>query len=220
MAPEGTKIPKGGRSGGGGHPIGILQRGMKNMLQLEFQLQAVDYTKKNFVHADMTPDQFAKSMKKRGESFFKMFLRAIGQSMTQKQPVGGVSEIDILIALFDSNRALKLKRLMARQFENMDVMINVLNGPDGSTILTERNKVVIEVLKKQLAAGKKRIGVFYGAAHMADMEQRLLAELKMKHTGDRWVSAWDLRDHSAKAKKPAPPRKPVAPRKPAKASAL
>jgi len=210
VAPEGTKIPKGGRDSG--HPVGALQRGMKSMLKLEFQLEAVDYSKKNFVHADMTPDQFSKSMKDRGESFFKMFLRVIGHSITKGQPAGSVSEVEILLALFDKNRALKLKRLMARQFDSMEVMMEAINGPNGSTILTERNKVAIKVLKKQLAAGKKHVGVFYGAAHMPDMEKRLLTELKLKHTGDRWVSAWDLRGPAAvPAKKPAPKAKAVAP---------
>ena len=33
----------------------LLQNGMKDMLELEHQLQHIDYHKDNFVHADMSP---------------------------------------------------------------------------------------------------------------------------------------------------------------------
>ena len=52
VAPEGTVIPKGG--GGGGiptNPIAAMQSGMKAVLGLEFQLEHIDYTKDNFIHA-------------------------------------------------------------------------------------------------------------------------------------------------------------------------
>ena len=46
----------------GGHPVAMLQNGLKDMLNLEHQLQYIDYTKDNMVHADMSPDDLAKSM--------------------------------------------------------------------------------------------------------------------------------------------------------------
>ncbi len=63
VAPEGTVIPKGGRSEAGLNPIAAMQKGMQAVLGLEFQLDHIDYAKENFVHADMTPTEFAESMK-------------------------------------------------------------------------------------------------------------------------------------------------------------
>lgn len=203
VAPKGTKIPKGGRGAGGG-PVGMLQVGIKRMLKLDYQMDRVDYTAKNFVHADMTPEQFAKSMKDRGESVWSMMLKAMIQGMAAQGSKNSVSDIELLMALFDKNRALKLKRIMARQFEDLDGQLQMFNGPDGSTIITERNKVALEVLKKQLADGKKKIGIFYGAGHFADMEKRLIAGFKLKHHSDRWIEAWDLRDP---VQKPPPVKK-------------
>src|SRR5436190_1054916 len=80
-AAEGTRIPKDGRRESGGNPVSALQLGMKSMLELEFQLERVDYTKENFVHADMSPEEFAKSMSERGESFLQMFFRMMNQGM-------------------------------------------------------------------------------------------------------------------------------------------
>jgi len=71
-----------------------------------------------------------------------------------------------------------LKRVLAGQFEHMDSMMEALEGPDGSTIIAERNKVALETLKEQIAAGKLKIGIFYGAGHMPDMERRLIDDLQ------------------------------------------
>ena len=62
---------------------------------------------------------------------------------------------------------------MAQQFESLEGSMSALDGPDGSTIITERNKRCFDVLDKQLAAGKKKIAIFYGAGHLPDMERRL-----------------------------------------------
>src|SRR5262245_5920491 len=88
VAPEGTKIPKGGRKGGNTHPIGALQDGMGSLLELQHQLACIDYTKDNFVHADMSPEEFNETMTDRGESFFQMFLRMMGQGMAQNAAGG------------------------------------------------------------------------------------------------------------------------------------
>lgn len=198
VAPEGTKIPKGGGEGSG-HPVALLQNGMKEMLELDHQLACIDYTKKNFVHADMTPEQFAKSMADRGESMLSMMFRAMGQSMAAQKP-GKSPETEMLFALFAKDRASSLKRVMAEQFEDMEGMMDTFGGPDGSAIITDRNKAALAVLKKEIAAGRKKIGIFYGAAHLPDMEERLEKEFDLKMVEERWVTAWNLRP-KAEAKK-------------------
>lgn len=194
VAPEGTRIPKGGGKGSG-HPVGMLQDGMKDMLELEHQLQFVDYQKENFVHADMSPEAFSKSMSDRGESVWTMMFRAMGQQIAQqnKKPTRAGSELDMLTALFDKNRALSLKRLMAEQFEDLEGAMSAFDGPDGSTIITERNKVALKVLAEQVAAGKKKIAIFYGAGHMPDMEARMTKDLGLHRDAEQWLAAWDLR---------------------------
>ncbi|MHB1033896.1 MAG: TraB/GumN family protein [Pirellulales bacterium] len=198
VAPEGTVVPKGG--GESQSTLASFQKGMKNVLELEFQLDQIDYTKKNFVHADMSPDDFVKSMNKRGESVWTMMFRIMGNAMAQqsKNPTKS-SDLELLMALFNKNRALMLKRAMAEQFEDLEGAMGAFNGPDGSTIITERNKVVMAALTKQLAAGKKRIGIFYGAGHLPDMEKRLDADFGLGRIEERWLVAWNLR---AKAKPP------------------
>jgi hypothetical protein len=203
VAPPGTRVPKGAKPGN--HPVAMLQNGLKDMLGLEHQLQYIDYTKDNMIHADMSPDEFSKSMADRNESFTAMFFRMMGQAIAQQsklQNQGKSSEFDLLMALFDKDRAGALKRLMADQFENLDGAMSALDGPQGSTILTERNKVALKKLAEQIADGKKKVAIFYGAAHLPDMEKRLLADFHLQRSMENWVTAWKL-------DKPAePPPKP------------
>ena len=197
VAPRDTTPTPGARSA---HPVSFLQLTMKNMLSLQFQLDRIDYSKKNFVHADMTPEEFAKSMDQRGESMTQMFLRMFGQSiaMQSRDPARG-GDAQLLAALFANpkDRSLRLKRVMAEQFEDMETATAVLDGPEGSTIVTERNKAALRILKEQLEAGHARTAIFYGAAHLPDMEERLAADFQLKRTGTKWLTAWNLSDEES-----------------------
>jgi len=203
VAAEGTRVPKAGREGPSAHPVGAMQDGMSAILGLKHQLDSIDYTKANFVHADMSPEEFAKSMEKRGESFLQMFFRMMGQGMAQQAAKGdkaGSSDLDLLMALFSKDRATKLKLIFADQFEDLEGQMLAFDGPDGSTIITERNGKAFEVLDKQLKDGKKKIGVFYGAGHLPDMQRRLEKDFLLKRDSDQWLVAWELQKGKARAK--------------------
>ncbi len=192
VAPEGTRVPKGG--GRSRHVLSLLQDGMKNMLELESQLAHVDYERENFVHADMSPEEFARSMRARNENVFTIFTRMLRQSMAaQAKNPSRTSDVDLLRALFDKDRAWTLKRVMAEQFEDLETSMKAFEGPEGSTLIAERNKVALSVLAEQLELGKKRLGIFYGAGHMNGMERRLVAEFPFRRDSQRWLVAWDLR---------------------------
>ncbi|HVX14380.1 MAG TPA: hypothetical protein VHC22_24550 [Pirellulales bacterium] len=191
VAPEGTRVPKGGVKSN--HPVSRLQTAMKDLLALDFQLDHVDYQSKNFVHADMSPETFSKSMNDRGESIWALLFRMLGQSLAEESK-GGSVDGELLLALFDKNRALALKRVLAVQFEDLEGAMSAFNGPDGSTLITERNKRALEVLGKEIAAGKKHLAIFYGAGHMPDMAKRLMADFNLRPAREEWVTAWDLHE--------------------------
>ena len=174
--------------------IGGMQLGAKDMLGLAFQLDGINSTAPNMVHADMSPEEFAQKMKDRGESFFTMFMQLFMQGLAQQRAnkQGGASDVALLFAFFSSDRELALKRVLAKQFAEVDIL-DMLGGEKGSTIITERNLIALDVLSEQLAKGKKRIGIFYGAGHLGDMSRRLVSDFGMKFTGEKWVEAWNLR---------------------------
>ncbi|MBU4273924.1 MAG: hypothetical protein KKA28_18995 [Planctomycetes bacterium] len=192
VATDESKTPR-PESSIGNHPISLLQSGMKNLLELEFQLKGIDYTRKNMVHADMSPEQFARSMRQRGESMTTMFARMLGYALSKpNQSSVGSGNAQLLAALFDKNRELALKRILAEQFTDSDDVLAALDGPAGSTLISGRNQVALDVLKKELDAGKKKIAIFYGAGHMPDLLRRLRDDFALAPVSTRWLVAWDL----------------------------
>ncbi len=191
VAPKGTRVQRGERKGGS--PVSFLQNVMKDVLKLEFQLDRIDYSAPNLVHADMSPKEFSKSMEDRGESFLTMFFQAMGQAMAaQAKNKNRPSDMELLVALMAKDRDYRLKRLMASQFEDMEGQLLAINGPDGSTLITERNKKVLQVLREQIAKGKKRLAIFYGAGHLPDMAARLEKDFSLRQQNQRWLVAWTI----------------------------
>lgn len=194
VAPEGTRIPKGGHKEGFSlHPISGLQNGMKSMLKLEHQLEQIDYTVENLVHADMTPEEFDASMKERNEGFSTLLYRSIGQGLATQGAAGGPSDLSLIAALFSKDRDKRLKLLMAQQFAAQEGLPDVMSGPDGSAIITARNDKALRILRDQLKIGKKHVAVFYGAGHLRHMEEVLTTDFNMKRVNEEWVNAWQLK---------------------------
>jgi len=132
-------------------------------------------------------------MRQRGESVMTMVTRMMGYALARQNQTANVSSNgQLLAALFDSNRALALKRVFAEQFENSEGSMTALEGPNGSTLISGRNQVVLDILRKEIAAGKKKIAIFYGAGHMPDFHMRLLDKFKLEPVNTRWLTAWNL----------------------------
>jgi len=199
VAPEGTVIPKGGKREST-NPLAMLQTIMKTVLGLELQLEQIDYTKKNFVHADLSPAKMAEAMKERGDTAMTLALSVAADFMrthnTQSQKVAKnpqttLPNIDPFALLLDPQAGKKLKEMMATQFDTENPETGL--GETINTILiADRNKAALEVLQRELVKGHKRVGIFYGAAHMPDFEKRLRLEFGFKQKSHLWVTAWDL----------------------------
>lgn len=178
--------------------VSMLQRFMKNALKLEFQLDAIDYSAKNFVHADMTPRAFEKAQSKKGESLSGLMFKTMMDQQAAYSPGDAVREnLRFIAALTNKNRTHALKLYLGKQIGEMEKTV-IGMGKDskgkqkGTVLLEGRNKVAIRVLKKTLRNPRKRkIGIFYGAAHMPDLEMRL-EKLGFKKKKVEWLVAWDM----------------------------
>jgi len=212
VAPQGTRVPKGGRKGGSSNPISMLQGMTQSMLKLASQMEEVDYTKRNFVHADMSPEEMQAAMAKRGETTMTLALDAFSEAMKQANlrqeesgNEGAVNEDlqklaeDPLSLLFDPQRDSKLKIMMAEQFSTMGT--DVMGGSVNRLLIEDRNAAAMKVFNRELLKGHKRIAIFYGAAHLPDFEERL-ADLGFRPSANEWLTAWDLTKKSTKKKDP------------------
>lgn len=194
VAPKGTRPEQGSRNKNTGF-IGSIQHGLTDLLDLEHQLDGVNYKRDQFVHADLSPAEFAESMRERKESIFGYAVRLFAASAAQQatQEKNGTDDLAMLAAMFSPNRASALKRAMAPQFVDMEMMMFLVDGPKGSTLISARNQKAIDILIEKVNQGKKKIAIFYGAGHLPDLERRVVKQLKLKRSETRWLQAWDLR---------------------------
>jgi hypothetical protein len=191
VAPEGTRPTRGGERSD--NPLAMLQLIMKLVLRLEHQLEVVDYGKTNFIHADLSLEGMRKAMRDRGEDEMTVVLKVFAELMQKmRESADKPGPPAPTFGLEDLLNATKLKRIFAEQL--------VEAGGDagfGRTfnqlVVIDRNKACLEVLKQQLKAGKKKIAIFYGAAHMPDFDKRLKEEVGVKRTTNEWIDAWSLK---------------------------
>lgn len=185
--------PRPGAPRGSGGAIGLLQRGLKTSLGLEFQLDAVDYSPANFVHADMEPEEFQKAMRERGESLLSIFFRMMQQSMKMMRENEGPAarNVDLVAAFRQGDGRRQLKLALGTQLEQMEKMALGVDEEGGSTLLEGRNEKCLQVLQRELADGRRRLGIYYGAAHLPHLERRLVQDLGFHKTGHEWIVAWD-----------------------------
>ncbi len=180
----------------GFNPISLLQMGLKNSMELSFQLDVIDYQAENFVHADMTPQEFQASMAERGESLLSIMFDMMvnGMKMQREMADSGepmpMEEFDLVTAFRNRNGRHTLRMALASQLEQMEALAAGAK-PGGSTLLEGRNEKCLEVLKREIAQGRKNLGIYYGAAHLPHMEQRLVEDMGFKKTGHEWLVAWD-----------------------------
>ncbi|MBL9129616.1 MAG: hypothetical protein JNG86_00345 [Verrucomicrobiaceae bacterium] len=172
--------------------VGTMQAKMRDTLKLEGQLASIDYSAKNFVHADMSWKQFEKTREKKQESFLKLYLK-LWQAQTAAGQDSAQSDAAALAMLFNmltkKDTSMELKRGLASQMDAVEALMGGVEAGEGTVIVGERNRVAFEVLDKQIAAGKKNLAIFYGAAHLPDMEKRLYAR-GFKRVKEEWLRAW------------------------------
>jgi hypothetical protein len=182
---------------------GILsnaQLGMTRLLDLSFQLDEISYDRDNFVHADLSPSELRQSMDDRGESLYVYFWRIFFASLNEysRDPLG-LKDWEIVSAMLSSGEDDSLKTLVAYEMTNLEQVQDILGEDSGSAVIGARNQRAVDVLQKEIESGAKRIGIFYGVAHMPDLEERLLDQIGLTYDRTVWVDAWLLGGETANA---------------------
>lgn len=177
-----------------------LQEMARSFLGLEFQADRIDYSARNFVHADVAWGEFASLMQARNQSFSTLFTRAL--SLAEEGGVAGLPNDEEamaammrrILAAVMSGDGNELKRGIAPLISESEAFITRLEGDDGTVLVSERNRVVMEVLAEESEVrGGGKFAIFYGAGHMPDLERRLLADGFTKGESI-WLDAWSIPD--------------------------
>jgi hypothetical protein len=170
-------------------PLADIYRTMAHdILSMAMQLDVVDYSKPNFVHADLGETEFNGMLKEKGYTLDKLIAAragAAGMSINLEQIR---KLLPLMKAFVPKNDPHALKRAIAPLMNTLPD--SGLGVPEADAlIVTARNKRAMEVLDRELKAGKKKISLFFGSAHLKDFAQQLEAR-GWKKTDEKWVDAW------------------------------
>ena len=170
-----------------------MMQGFGTYFRLQYQTEGIDYKAKNM-------EDFERLQSEHGESFATIFQKALESEMNKagkkdkNEPKGG----QLLLALLGDSSGLKIA--MARMLGNVETIGEEVGFGADSVIVGERNRVALEVLDREVKAGRKKLGIFYGAAHLDDMEKRL-EKRGYQRTAERWLTAWDIKPRVDELKK-------------------
>jgi hypothetical protein len=171
----------------------LLAKAMKTLLDyqkpadqmdLVTQSKHIDYTAANFVHADVSWDDWGKRIQKVDDWL------TLSLSLTADIYNLGKASPDKLPAV-PAKDPLQ-KKIQQAEFFAKDQGSQALGKTLYKLVIELRNDACMEVLDRQLAAGKQKIAIFYGSGHMLDFERRLLQEYGMQRYSVVWLDAWDL----------------------------
>ena len=108
LVAEANQIPVQGAAGSTSL-IGFMQQSLARFLNVGFQLNEIDYSPSNFLHADLTPSQLEALMASKDENFLSMFLSLAMAQMAEQSAVSddsmsSLSMLSLLRALNSQNQ--------------------------------------------------------------------------------------------------------------------
>jgi hypothetical protein len=178
----------------GASPIRDFQVKMASWFGFAFQLEGIAYDRPHFVHADMTVAQFEAAAP------------PVAEAPDAKKPGALIAGLEGQVKLLenvlkamgieDEKRGPKVRKtvkgFLGRMMGAMGTQMGTLLGSATNDLLiVKRNEVAIQRLE-EVPESARSVAIFYGAAHLPDMEKRLEA-LGYERVGARWLLAWDMR---------------------------
>lgn len=166
----------------------VLQDESGKFLGLVSQTEAINYRAPNMLLADIDAKRLAELFADNRE-MERLIADLILEFFEDPADMGEESLLLPGLILLSRDRRLTLRRCLAAKI--------VESGFDSpffdKTLILERNRVALEKLADQIAAGDHRIAIFYGAAHLTDLSERLTADFGMTEVGRDWITAWSLK---------------------------
>lgn len=159
---------------------------LQKVLDLDFQLDNINYDRSFWRNSDMSINEIEAALKQRGLSMIpheELFLAVFGtifkfvdpRSIPRNPTVGRMYRASIAPLMAD-----------------IESLMNQAGTQGLKEVLIElRNEVVMADLRELLdAPGPERIGIYYGAGHLPDMDRVLRDELGLEFLGVHWIPAW------------------------------
>lgn len=180
--------------------ISYLQEGVGKALQLEYQIDGIDYAAKNMRRGDCSPLELVMWTITNGD-VGEFFLDCAARLFLDGDP--GTTEGGIVAFLCARDKRLAAKRFFALALAQtfVDDVRRELRALDSdedvkiheNAVIHLRDKKALAVVRKALDSGETRVAVFFGAAHIPDLGNRLETEFGLRRDSNpKWIKAWDL----------------------------
>lgn len=187
----GQRLPAQLETGSG---LSSIQQMLAGALGLTTQLQRIDYSPNNFVHADLTQSGLSRKMAERNEDILTYLMRALQASKSTTPASLGISEQELaqvdFMALLSGQAKPKDQQIMRKVFASaLSSSGGLMAGMEDSALVAERNIRALQVLNTELSGSKKKVAIFYGAAHMPDFARRL-RKAGWSVVDTDWIRAW------------------------------
>lgn len=159
-------------------------------LGLKYQLASINYDRPHFVNSDVSMEWIRSKLK--GNDAVKGLEALAGGSGWR----GAFLRVALGILRVSPRAAAAVKLMMIEVFGGLKKMPRIDPETDRfmTVILEGRNDVVTADLERvcNRKDPPKSIAVFYGAAHMADLERHLTGVLKYRRDRHRWLRAFSM----------------------------
>ena len=169
-----------------------VQSTLARSLGLTTQLERIDYSAPNFVHADLSQEALSRTMETRNESLLTYFQKAMANSGkvtdlgVTKAELGALDMMALMRGEAKPQDRKTLKKLMSTVLTSSD---GVMASMEDTAIVAERNKAALSAVDRTLTSGSTKLALFYGAAHMPDLESKL-KQRGWARTEVNWLPAW------------------------------
>jgi len=164
-------------------------KAMSDALKLQFQLYGIDYNRAGFHNADLSWDELQKIEAKYPPAKGGMSLSTIG-SMLNADSSQGKMIVSALATVKDDPSSIEAMHIgMIELLSDPTVIERTLSPTLDDVLIKARNAKVLDALKPELAKNPKSIAIFFGAGHMADMEQHLIKDFGYVPGQEQWYTA-------------------------------
>lgn len=171
-----------------------LQAQLASALGLQFQLDAIDYGRPGWRCSDMTVVQLEKALQDKGVDFGPISGALAGTSWPAKLVGFILKLVQTMDVWMQGAISDTLKVVLIEMFSDETILeqgLQQFGAGFEEVIVGQRNQIVIDQLRtiRELEPKVESVAVFYGAAHMRDMADRLTSQLGYQASEQTWITA-------------------------------
>ncbi len=153
---------------------------------LDFQLYDIDYTKKTFKNSDLTWAEVSALSTKQGKDTEKK-VGGIGKLLDSGSKEGQMFGTFLQQIKSDPGSQEAMRIVLAEALSQPGLLVGFLGEGTSDVLIKSRNGKVLEDLEH--ARSNKSVAIFFGAAHMPDMEKRITSQKQYREAEERWLPA-------------------------------